>query len=111
MFAPRMSAQRDANEGDVITALEEHGCLVQPISENGVPDLLVWSPWLKAIVLLEVKDGAKPPSRRRLRPEQERFHLAWRGAGAPVWKVETPAEALIAVGFKNGTPVGGQREK
>jgi hypothetical protein len=44
--------------------------------------------------LLEVKDGAKPPSARKLTPEQEEWHRHW-----PVAVVTSVDEALRAVGL------------
>jgi hypothetical protein len=46
--------------------------------------------------LVEVKDGAKPPSARQLTPDQERWHREWRGPVAVVTSVD---EALRAVGL------------
>jgi len=45
--------------------------------------------------LLEVKDGAKPPSERKLTPDQVEWHAAYRGR---VKVVHSIAEAFYAVG-------------
>ena len=29
--------------------------------------------------MIEIKDGSKPPSKRRLTPDEEDFHAGWRG--------------------------------
>jgi hypothetical protein len=95
MSIHRRAARRDANEAGIVKALREIGCLVEPISGEGVPDLIVWAPELMAIILLEVKDGAKPPSARKLKPAQEAFHRAW--SSAPVFVVESIEDAIYAV--------------
>lgn len=56
-----------------------------------MPDLLVGT--RDRNVLLECKDGTKPPSARKLTPAQEAWHQAWRGKVAVV---TTPMEALEA---------------
>jgi hypothetical protein len=99
----RHAARRDANEPAVVAALEKVGCIVETLSKKGVPDLMVWSPFQKRIVLLEVKDGTRAPSSRKLRPDQLRFHAEWLTAGAPVFKVEDQDQALEAVGFQKPT--------
>jgi hypothetical protein len=100
MSLHRRAARRDKNESAVVAALRKSGCLVEPLSGEGVPDLLVWSPALSRIVLIEVKDGAKSPSQRRLTEQQQKFHAEWQAAGAHVVKADSVTEALTAVGIK-----------
>lgn len=61
---------------------------------RGVPDLLVGTPRGR-LVLLEVKDGSKPPSVRKLTPDQREWHQRWRRY--PIFIVENIRDALIAV--------------
>lgn len=90
--------RRDANEREIVSVLEAAGCLVQPLTQgDGVPDLLVKRPD-GALALLEVKDGAKPESARRLTADQQ----AWIARGWPVRVVTSAAEALVAVGVRRG---------
>lgn len=90
------AANRDANEGDVIKALRAAGCLVQQITQgDGVPDLLVCTPRGR-LLLIEVKDGAKPPSRQRFKPAQVTWHAIW-SPRAPVFVCLSAADALAAV--------------
>lgn len=94
----RLKAKVDGNHRAVVEALRGAGCGVLSLAAvgKGCPDLLVHGPvWPHKTALLEVKDSAKPPSARKLTPDQERFHAAWRG---PIWVVTTPAEALEAMG-------------
>ena len=76
----RLAARRDANEDQVVSALQAHGAFVKKIHGSGEFDLLVGyiSPsGHQHTLLLEVKDGAKPPSARRLTPAEQKFHDEW----------------------------------
>ena len=92
----RRAAKTDANQGEIVQALRDVGCTVQSLAPvgDGVPDLLVG--YRGVNLLLEVKDGNKPPSARKLTPDQEKFHATWRGQKAVVTSRE---EALRAVGI------------
>lgn len=59
---------------------------------NGFPDLVCG--YQGRVYLLEVKDGTKPPSKRKLTPEQEKFHAEWSGY---VHVVKSLDEALSIV--------------
>lgn len=93
----RRAAKVDDNQGDIVDALRAVGCTVQPLHAvgKGCPDLLIGSPFSRANLLLEVKDGSKPPSARKLTRDQVLWHDAWRGQVAVVTSVK---EALEAVG-------------
>ena len=75
----RRAAKIDANQPDVIAALRAMGASVQPMHTvgGGVPDLLVG--FRGQTLLIEVKDGAKPPSARTLTEDQVAWHRDWRG--------------------------------
>lgn len=81
MSPPRYAARRDANDAEIVAALEGVGCLVQSISAEGVPDLLVFSPHTGKVHLIEVKDGTQPASKRKLKPAQVVFHEKWKDTG------------------------------
>ena len=89
----RRAARIDANQPDIVKALRRVGCHVQPLHTvgQGCPDLLVCTPRGR-LLLLEVKDGSKPPSERVLTPEQVIWHAAWRRA--PVYVVLNTREAV-----------------
>lgn len=89
------AARVDANHGAIVKALRAIGAAVADTSKvgNGFPDLVV--SMRARNILLEVKDGSKPPSKRKLTPEQERFHASWSG---PLEIVTSPAEAVAAIG-------------
>ena len=75
----RLKARTDANHSEIVQALRQAGCSVQSLAATGrgVPDLLVGRDGKN--LLLEVKDGSKRPSERKLTPDQEIWHSAWRG--------------------------------
>lgn len=87
----RTAARIDANQGEIVAALEACGCTVRSLAAlgDGVPDLLVGLRWRN--VLLEVK-GPKG----KLTPDQRRFLAAWRGEW---YIVSTVDEALKAMGM------------
>ncbi len=101
-MSPRHSyAKRvDANHGDIGTALRSIGCYVVDCSHvgEGFPDYIagkagVWR-------LIEVKDGRKSPSRRRLSPDQQIFHAEAKAKGCEVHVVKNEAEALALFGAR-----------
>jgi len=88
--------QVDANQTAVVEALRRVGALVQHLHTvgGGCPDLLVG--YRGKLWLLEVKDGRKPPSERRLNDAEAAWHARW--AGYPVVTVTSPLDALKAIG-------------
>lgn len=69
----------DANQGEIVATFRSLGSRVAITSAagDGFPDLVVQHNHPKRGVrtlLVEIKDGAKPPSARKLTPEQEEFH-------------------------------------
>ena len=92
----RRAAKVDANQQQVVQALRAVGATVQSLAGvgKGVPDLLVG--YQGKTLLLEVKDGNKPPSERRLTEDQLAWHGAWRGG--PLAVVDGPDAALRMLG-------------
>ena len=70
----------DDNQKEIVDTFEALGARVAITSSagNGFPDLVVQyrNPLVRRIqtMLVEIKDGSKPPSRRKLTPDQEKFH-------------------------------------
>lgn len=93
----RRAAKTDANQAAIVSALRQVGCSVLPLHAvgKGCPDLLV-AQANGYMVLMEIKDGDKPPSARKLTPDQIDFHASWRSRIAVVCNVR---EALEAVGI------------
>lgn len=90
----RRAARTDANHAEVVRALRQAGCSVFDTSSvgGGFPDLVVGCGG--KTMLMEIKDGAKPPSARRLTPAQLELHAAWRGGPiAVVMDVESAIRA------------------
>ena len=64
---------------------------------SGCPDLLVGyqSESLGRVnVLMELKDGSLPPSRKRLTPDEAAWHASWQGS---VLVIEDVASALACI--------------
>ncbi len=93
----RRAAKKDDNHAEIVEALRAHGCKVADLSGlgNGVPDILVWIPGFRRWILLEIKDGTKPPSARKLTSDQEKWHAEFRGC--LVYVVESVEQAIAAV--------------
>lgn len=85
----------DANQAEIVKALRQAGCTVQSLAEcgKGVPDLLAGIRDMN--YLMECKDGAKPPSKRQLTPDEVRWHSDWNGQVSVVYCIE---DALRVVG-------------
>jgi len=90
MSLNRWAKRRDANEPEVIRELLALGCSVFQLDQPA--DLLVGFRGIN--LLVEVKDGSKPPSQRELTAAQAVFSGEWRGQ----WiEAKTPQEAVQAV--------------
>lgn len=91
----RQAARVDANQAEIVAALRKAGAKVEHMHAmgGGFPDLLVM--WRGVLTLLEVKDGNKPPSARKLTPDQVKWHAEWKEC---VFVVESVEQALEAIG-------------
>ena len=91
----RQRARVDGNHAAIVAALRRAGCSVQSLAMigDGAPDLLIGI--AGANYLVEVKDGGKPPSKRRLTPDEATWHGAWCGQVAVVATID---EALAVIG-------------
>lgn len=89
------AARVDDNQDEIKNALRDIGASVFVTSNvgNGFGDLVVGFRGVN--YLLEIKDGSKPPSRRKLTPAEAKFHDEWRGQVDVVNSVD---EALQVVG-------------
>ena len=86
----------DSNHVEIVRGLRAVGASVQSIATvgNGCPDLLVGVRGFNFI--LEVKDGSKSESRRRLTDDEKKWHDSWRGNVRIVTCLD---EALDAIGI------------
>lgn len=92
----RRAAAVDANQPEIVAALRKAGAVVQHLHMvgQGCPDLLVG--FRGKNYLLEIKDGSKPPSARKLTKDEAAWHIQWPGT---VSIVNNADEALAAVGL------------
>ena len=91
----RKAARIDRNQPEIVDALRKRGASVALLhtAHDGIPDLLVG--YKGKNFLLEVKDGMKPPSGRKLTECQVVWHREWSGQAAIV----TSKEEAIALVF------------
>ena len=74
----RYANRIDANQNKIVDALRKAGAVVRIISQgDGIPDLLVG--YKGYTILMEVKDGDKVPSARKLTEAEQKFFDDWRG--------------------------------
>ena len=94
----RRAARIDANQTQIVSALRSVGASVELLSAvgKGCPDLLVGYRGMN--ILMEVKDGRKPPSERKLTSDQIVWHTQWKGV---VFLVTSVHDALDALEIKN----------
>lgn len=90
----RRAARRDDNEQGIVSALRAQGAHVFYINEWC--DLIV--AYKGRTILLEVKDGDKPPSARNLTPREQKFHDEWEGGELYVVKNIEEAIDTLRIG-------------
>jgi hypothetical protein len=75
----RRAAKVDRNHSEIAGAFVALGCSVRSLAAvgGGMPDLIVSVPGF--CMMVEVKDGEKPPSARKLTEDQVKFHAEWQG--------------------------------
>jgi hypothetical protein len=76
----RRAAKVDANHQEIVAAFRKFGCSVLPLHTvgGGCPDICVGKN--RKSVLVEIKDGNKPPSARALTKDEQKFHDEWKGS-------------------------------
>jgi predicted RecB family nuclease len=94
----RYAARVDDNQGEIVRALTRIGAYVIDCSHvgQGFPDLLI--AYRGRWTLVEIKDGQKSPSRRKLTPAQTIFHAEVLAKGCKVHVIETVDEAIRLIG-------------
>lgn len=98
-MAMRRAARTDGNHSTIRDGLRKAGASVFDLATvgKGMTDLIVGYHGVN--YLIEIKDGTRPPSQRKLTPTQVDFHAKWRGQRAVV---TTLMEALLVIGATNG---------
>jgi hypothetical protein len=95
----RHKAKIDANQAEIVAALRSAGCAVQSLATigNGCPDIIAARGNVN--YLIEIKDGNKPPSGRKLTDDEKAWHLYWSQFGQ-VAVAENIEQAFEIVGLK-----------
>jgi hypothetical protein len=93
----RRAARVDANQPEIVAALRQVGASVQHLHHvgQGCPDILVGFQGIN--YLMEIKDGSKPPSRRRLTKDEADWFAQWNGQASIVENVD---DALRVIGLR-----------
>ena len=91
----RLDARTDANQNEIVQALRDVGASVAITSALGKGFVDLVAGYRGVNYLIEIKDGSKPPSARRLTPDEQEFFDTWRGA---VFVANNVDEALEIIG-------------
>ena len=83
-----MAKRTDTNQTEIVKALRKIGVSVFPthMVGHGFPDLACG--YRGRTVLIEVKDGSLPPSRKKLSPDEKLFHFGWRGEAVIIYSID-----------------------
>lgn len=84
----------DSNHAQILETLTKCGwyCLDTSRAGFGAPDAIAVR--RGEVKLIEIKDGSKPPSARRLTKTEEEVHAAFKAAGLPIVILTSVDEAL-----------------
>jgi hypothetical protein len=103
----RRRGRVDENHAAIVDLLRGFDCSV--ISTAGVgdgfPDLVVG--FQGVTHLIEIKDGDKSPSRRRLTDDEREWHATWRGEAVYVLESARDAEQLVRQWYRDAAKPGG----
>jgi len=90
----KRAAKVDANQKQIVQGLRNAGCSVLILSQvgKGCPDIAVGFGGFT--ILMEIKDETKPPSARKLTPDEEQFFRTWRGSAAVVKSLDEAIEVI-----------------
>ena len=90
----RRAAKVDRNQPEIVDALRDAGATVQTLAAvgKGCPDLLVGYEGVN--YLIEVKDGQKAPSARKLTKDQVIWHGDWKGQVSVAKCVDEAIDAI-----------------
>ena len=93
-YAVRLAARTDRNHKEIVAAFRKFGCSVLDLSAvgKGCPDICVGKN--RKSVLVEIKDGNKPPSGKELTKDEQKFHDEWQGS---IFVVEDLSDVISLV--------------
>ena len=87
----RRAARTDSNHAEVVAAFRELGWSVLDISKlHNCADLVV-AKW--ETIVIEIKDGKKPPSARKLTEGEQTFSDNWKGR----YEIVTSVQDVIKI--------------
>lgn len=91
----KQRAKVDVNQKAIVKVLRSVGATVTPTHQlgKGFPDIVVG--YRGTNFLIEIKDSEQPPSKRKLTPDEQKWHDDWRGT---VHIVNNEQDALKAIG-------------
>ncbi len=92
-----MLSRIDKNQKEIVAFFRSYGATVAHLHEvgKGCPDLCVG--YKGENLLVEIKDGSRPPSARKLTPVQKEFHDNWTGKIYIIESVQQAKELLEKV--------------
>lgn len=92
-----MAKRVDANQKEIVKAFREMGASVLILSMvgKGCPDLLIGM--FGKNILLEVKDGKKPPSGQKLTEHEQKFFQLWKGQVEIVNSLDSALKIINAI--------------
>lgn len=84
----RVRARKDENHIAIVKNFRQLGATVLDTAQlgNGAPDILIG--YKGHNVAIEIKDGSKVPSQRKLTPDEVKFHDEWQGWIEIVYSVD-----------------------
>lgn len=86
----RTAAKKDANHNSITDVLNAYGITTHDVHQlKGFCDVICKRGFVNELV--EIKDGSKPPSARKLTPDEISFHEKW---GWQVHVIETEDQAI-----------------
>lgn len=90
----RRAARKDANHNLIAEFFKSAGATVADTSQlgNGFPDMVIGIYGLN--LLIEVKDGDKPPSKQQLTDDEFKFFHNWKGWVQVVHSIEDAKRVL-----------------
>ena len=92
----RRRAKVDDNQKEIVKVFRDLGAYVLHTHQlkNCCDCIIVYN---NTTVAIEIKDGSKIPSARKLTDGENEFRIGWSGAGGAWVKIETVDEAIILI--------------
>ena len=94
----RARPRKDSNHTDIVGTFRACHCSVFDTASigGGAPDIIAACPSKNGYIniLVEIKDGSKPPSQRKLTVDEYEFQQTWRGKYVVITSVDDVIELL-----------------